>query len=62
MQQIPRGDILVAISPPPNRFLSVVYGLDWADMEAAEAFHAVMLPHGMAVGAQNILRRADTLA
>ncbi len=61
MQQIPRGDILVAISPPSLRFLSVVYGLDRADMEAAEAFHAAMLPHGMTIEAQNVLRRADTL-
>ena len=62
MQQILRGDIFVAISPPPLRFLSVLNGLCRADMEAAEAFHAAMLPHGMAGGAQDVLRRADALA
>ena len=61
-QQILRRDVFMAVTLASFRFLAVVDGFDGADMEAAEAFGAVMLPNGITVGTQDVPRRADALA
>ena len=61
-QQILRRDVLMTVTLASFRFLTVIDGFDGADVEAAEAFRATMLPNGITVGTQDVPRRADALA
>ena len=62
VKQILWYDILVSIPFAFLRFVAIVDGLRGADVEAAEAVHATMLPNGMTVRARDVLARANLLA